>query len=164
MNWNEFKSNVERWAEERGIYEHSTPEAQLLKALSELGELADAVVKNDRDALKDAIGDVVVCLINCAKMIGEYITKPNSDEHPSAGTKMLTGILSIYIGGQIMTVSDGLKPGREIYIDRTLRVLDDICKNEGTTFMHCCHHAWLQIKDRKGRMVEGGAFVKEPEQ
>src|SRR5699024_12760953 len=68
MNWNKFKNNVEQWAAERGIYEHSTPEAQLLKALSELGELADAVVKNDREALKDAIGDVAVCLVNYARM------------------------------------------------------------------------------------------------
>lgn len=43
MNWNEFKGNVEKWAEERGIYEHSTPEAQLLKALSELVELAEGM-------------------------------------------------------------------------------------------------------------------------
>lgn len=45
MNWNEFVANVQRWAGERGIYEHSTPDAQLLKALSEIGELADAYIK-----------------------------------------------------------------------------------------------------------------------
>lgn len=26
MNFEEFKNNVEKWAAERGIYEHSTPE------------------------------------------------------------------------------------------------------------------------------------------
>ena len=32
MTFDEFKNNVEQWAAERGIYEHSTAEAQLLKA------------------------------------------------------------------------------------------------------------------------------------
>ena len=33
MKFETFKKNVERWASERGIYEHSTPKAQLLKAM-----------------------------------------------------------------------------------------------------------------------------------
>jgi hypothetical protein len=40
MNFETFKNNVEQWALERGIYAHSTPEAQLLKVFEELGELA----------------------------------------------------------------------------------------------------------------------------
>lgn len=32
----------------------------------------------------------------------------------------------------------------------------------GLTMAECVEEAWLQIKDRKGRMV-GGVFVKEPE-
>lgn len=159
MNWNEFKNNVEQWAEERGIYEHSTPEAQLLKALSELGELADAVVKNDREALIDAIGDVAVCMVNYARLAGEHITNPDSTEN-TVGTTALIGALSIYIGGHIMSAEEK----RFIDTYRTFETLVAICKNEGTTFIHCCARAWDEIKDRKGRMVPGGAFVKEPEQ
>lgn len=56
-----------RWSENRRIIPNSTPQAQLLKALSELGELADATMKGDEDGCKDGVGDVVVCLINyCA--------------------------------------------------------------------------------------------------
>lgn len=58
---------VIRWAEARKIIPNSTPQAQLLKAFEEMGELASATAKNKPDAIKDAVGDVMVCLINfCA--------------------------------------------------------------------------------------------------
>jgi NTP pyrophosphatase (non-canonical NTP hydrolase) len=97
---NELRVLISKWAYDRGIYEHSTANAQLLKAMSEMGELADAEVKdNDGDKI-DAVGDIVVCLINYAEMSGFT----------------LNAALSM---------------------------------------------AYDEIKDRKGYMVPGGAFVKE---
>lgn len=34
------------------------------------------------------------------------------------------------------------------------------CKMQGMTLEQCLEHAWLQIKDRKGKMVNG-VFIKE---
>ena len=96
----QFITNVQNWASERGIYEHSTSTAQLLKAISEMGELADAHAKNNRDEVIDAIGDVLVCLVN-------------------------------------------------------------YCAIETLDLKECCESAWLEIKDRKGKMIKGGVFVKE---
>ena len=53
-----------QWAEARKIIPNSSPEVQLLKAMSEMGELADATIKNDEDAIVDSVGDIMVCLIN----------------------------------------------------------------------------------------------------
>jgi len=62
-----LESDVVRWAEARRIIPNSTPQAQLLKAVSEMGELADATTKGNREDAMDAVGDVIVCLINyCA--------------------------------------------------------------------------------------------------
>ena len=62
-----LESDVIRWAEARKIIPNSTPQTQLLKAFSEMGELADATIKNNREGAMDAVGDVLVCLINyCA--------------------------------------------------------------------------------------------------
>ena len=62
-----IESEVIRWAEARKIIPNSTPAAQLLKAFSEMGELADATTKGNREDAMDAVGDVLVCLINyCA--------------------------------------------------------------------------------------------------
>ena len=55
--------DIVRWAEARKIIPNSNPQAQLLKAISEMGELADATIKNDREGIEDGIGDVMVCLI-----------------------------------------------------------------------------------------------------
>ena len=62
-----LESDIIRWSEARKIIPNSTPSAQLLKAFSEMGELADATIKNDREGAMDAVGDTLVCLINyCA--------------------------------------------------------------------------------------------------
>lgn len=67
MSWNELEMQVIRWAEDRRIIPNATPTSQLLKAVSEMGELCDAEGKRDPAAIEDAIGDVLVCLINyCA--------------------------------------------------------------------------------------------------
>ena len=96
----EFVGLVQEWAAERGIYAHSTTAAQLLKAVSEMGELADAEIKGQREAAADAVGDVLVCLVN-------------------------------------------------------------YCALADLDLAECAARAWNEIKDRKGRMVTGGAFVKE---
>lgn len=63
MSWNIVELDVIRWAEARGIVANSDSKTQLLKAVSEMGELADAIIKRDRPAIVDGIGDVLVCLI-----------------------------------------------------------------------------------------------------
>ena len=62
-SWNELVTLVDDWAESKGIYNASNPQAQLLKAVSEMGELCDAEVKNLAEDAKDGVGDVLVCLI-----------------------------------------------------------------------------------------------------
>lgn len=100
MNFYEFQLKVKNWATERGIYKHSTSTAQLLKGISEMGELADAQIKDNKADKIDAVGDVLVCLVN-------------------------------------------------------------YCAMEGITMDEAWEAAWNQIKDRKGHMVPGGAFVKD---
>ena len=63
MNIEELIEHVEQWAEDRMILMHSKPMPQLMKTMSELGELADATLKNDREEIVDGIGDVLVTLI-----------------------------------------------------------------------------------------------------
>lgn len=67
MSYSMIEMDVIRWSEERKIIPNSTPETQLLKAMSELGELADATIKKDKAGVIDGVGDVMVCLVNyCA--------------------------------------------------------------------------------------------------
>ena len=59
----DLEMHIVRWAEARRIVPNSTPQTQLMKTVSELGELADATIKNDWDGIVDGVGDVLVTLI-----------------------------------------------------------------------------------------------------
>lgn len=54
---------VKQWAADRNLIKGSTPHAQMLKTVEELGELAGAIAKNNREVQIDSIGDVLVTLI-----------------------------------------------------------------------------------------------------
>lgn len=69
----ELIAKVEQWARDRRIIPNSTPQAQLMKTMSELGELADATLKNDRVGVVDGVGDVLVTLIIYAALQGVSI-------------------------------------------------------------------------------------------
>ncbi len=65
--YHEVEMEIIRWAEARKIIPYATPASQLLKAVAEMGELADAEGKRNLPGIKDGVGDVLVCLINyCA--------------------------------------------------------------------------------------------------
>lgn len=74
-NFTDLQMNIIRWAEQRRIIPNSTPQAQFMKAVSEMGELADGIAKMDRAATKDAVGDVLVCLINMCALMDMDVTE-----------------------------------------------------------------------------------------
>jgi NTP pyrophosphatase (non-canonical NTP hydrolase) len=67
MSYAQLEMDIVRWGEARGIVQNSTPAAQAKKTLEELDELYAAIRDNDRDAMIDAYGDILVTLImGCA--------------------------------------------------------------------------------------------------
>jgi NTP pyrophosphatase (non-canonical NTP hydrolase) len=58
---------IRDWAEAKGIYDHGDSKTQYLKLIEEAGELAQALLNNDKDEIQDAIGDMVVVLTSIAK-------------------------------------------------------------------------------------------------
>jgi NTP pyrophosphatase (non-canonical NTP hydrolase) len=67
MSYSMIEMNVIRWGEERKIVQHSNPRAQAIKTLEEVGELMQAITDNDREAMIDAYGDILVTLVmGCA--------------------------------------------------------------------------------------------------
>lgn len=69
---NEFEP-IRQWAEERGLYAKGDPKTQALKLVEEMGELAQAILKDDKAEFQDAIGDCVVVLTNLAALNGDTI-------------------------------------------------------------------------------------------
>ena len=64
-----------QWGEARGIVQNSTPYAQALKTKEELEELFEAISKDDREAMADAYGDILVTLVmGCATADLDLVT------------------------------------------------------------------------------------------
>ena len=61
---------LETWAKSRNIASESNKLQQLAKTMEELGELASAVLKNNKEGIVDAVGDVQVCLIILCLQLG----------------------------------------------------------------------------------------------
>ena len=61
---------IRSWANERGIYDKGNSHTQYVKLMEEAGELAAALLNNDKPEIVDAIGDMVVVLTNLAKLEG----------------------------------------------------------------------------------------------
>jgi len=59
---------IRMWAKDKGIYAKGDSKTQYLKLMEESGELAEALLKNDRPEIIDAIGDMVVVLTNLAAL------------------------------------------------------------------------------------------------
>jgi len=96
MSFAQVEMAVITWAEARKILPNASSQTQLLKTVSELGELADALIKGDRDGVIDGLGDVLVTLIivaakedldltNCLKSAYEQIKN-------RTGTMMPNGV------------------------------------------------------------------------
>ena len=66
-SYRSLETEIIRWAEARKIIPNATPQSQLNKALEEMAELFKAESQQNLSEIKDAVGDVLVCLINyCA--------------------------------------------------------------------------------------------------
>lgn len=66
----ELVALIQNWAWDRNLIDGSTPNAQMLKLMEEVGEMAGGVCKDKVDVIKDSIGDVFVVLTIIAAQMG----------------------------------------------------------------------------------------------
>ena len=62
--------SIRDWADKRGIYDSGDTKTQFVKLMEEIGELGQAILKDDEAEFIDAIGDSVVVLTNLATLAG----------------------------------------------------------------------------------------------
>ena len=96
MSYSKHEMKVIEWAVARRIIPNSTPQTQLLKTMSEMGELADAIIKRDRPAIIDGLGDVLVTLIVVAALedldLTECLASAYAEIKDRKGTLMPSGV------------------------------------------------------------------------
>ena len=86
--------NIRQWANDRGLYDKGDAKTQLIKLYEESGELSQALLKNDKAGIIDAIGDSVVVLTNLAHLVGtdiEICIKSAYDEISNRTGRMING-------------------------------------------------------------------------
>ena len=69
------EQNIKQWLEDRHITSNSTSQAQFIKTVEEIGELAAGLARGDKAMIEDAIGDVIVTLIAVATLENTNIEK-----------------------------------------------------------------------------------------
>ncbi len=61
---------VRQWGVDKGIVYEGNEVKQALKTMEEVGELASALAKGNKEAAKDAYGDIIVTVIVGAACMG----------------------------------------------------------------------------------------------
>ena len=91
----ELVALIQNWAWDRNLIDGSTTNAQMLKLMEEVGELAGGVCKDKADVIKDSIGDVFVVLTIIAAQMGwsiEECVQTAYEEIKDRKGKMVDGI------------------------------------------------------------------------
>lgn len=70
MEFKELEREVVKWGRERGLYEKPSINAQMYKLEEEFIELWNAVFHDDKLAIFDAIGDMMVVMTHIAHFLG----------------------------------------------------------------------------------------------
>ena len=155
MELHKLITNVQQWSIDRGL-DKADSEKQLLKLYEEFGELASGIAKGNKEVVKDSIGDVLIILAQQkgVKSISDFCVIFDhlsiNDLMPRAAE--LIGLISL----RIRKTNDEI----EEYIVRLISCLRTIAKSENLNFEDCLSQAWNEIKDRKGKLIDG-VWVKE---
>lgn len=153
----ELIEKVEAWSKERGL-NAADSRKQRLKLWEEFGELCSATVRGNRDGAIDAIGDMlVVMIIYCQQ-----------SHYPKIKELLEPDITLLEYYDHLNIVEILEHAARDIletkitvkYIQEVITILANMTERLDTTLEECLQAAYDEIKDRRGRMVNG-VFVKE---
>ena len=139
----EYQDLIIGWAKDKNITREECIPMQKLKLIEEVGEIANAIVKNKKEEQLDGIGDAFVVLTILAKQNGEEFE-----------------VVDVFSNFQDTELSDLL--AMIIYSEYNVDfgVFLELCKRLNLNILDCVSSAWNEIKDRKGR-TEGGVFLKD---
>ena len=155
--------NIENWAEARNLIEGSTPKKQFIKLMEEFGELCSGVSKNKIDVVKDSIGDCFVVMVILAAQ------RKKDEMRSSAEIAEQCRYFNVDIESRLIEALSSLnRLSYELSSPENISALFglffielvEVARYFDLDIHDCVQAAWDEIKDRKGRMIDG-VFVKE---
>ncbi|MFQ3872311.1 MazG-like family protein [Staphylococcus sp. Mo2-1] len=154
----DLTKKIEQWAEDRNLHT-ADPIKQYDKPVEEFGELMKGINKQDMDMIKDSIGDIYVVMVILSVQTGNSILgllKNSTVDtlRPKHSTFMYISVMD----DLARELNKGYYILSEIY--ELKKQLAKTCGEYYLDFTGCVVLAYDEIKDRKGKMIDG-KFVKE---
>lgn len=159
---NQLTENIKQWATDRNLIT-AEPHKQMLKLIEEVGEIAAGLARGNSAEVKDGIGDVKVVTTILNGQIDNQGIKEVTDE----GLKELDDLsvqLMLCLLIDLGKLSESMLLGEvyqsKYYISQVEESISALANENNTTLEECTQLAWDEIKDRKGRLVDG-VYVKD---
>ena len=137
--------NVKQWFVDRDLENGGRLDKQSLKLSEEFGELCAGYLKKNEQLMKDSIGDCAVVIVGLALLIKEDVNQIFKDSGTLRKKEITETLVSI-------------NASKEMCRHNLVRCIGYL-KNLGYDFDECFELAYQEIKNRKGKMVNG-TFVK----
>lgn len=158
-NWQELQAAIEQWGTDRNFYGEggATYTGQWMKLVEEFGELVLGLNKNKPELIKDALGDMVVVLVHMNRLYEEspdcFIVEP----------ERRISKLNQYTVIKIILDSIGNLHNQDSYGYIHTGLLDQLAalssRHLQCPLFDCVLASYMEIKDRKGKMIDG-KFIK----
>lgn len=127
------------------------PEKQYLKIVEEVGELARGLLKDDKELIKDAIGDIYVALVG-------YSLQHNIDDIYEGEDNLHKTQKTIHtLRSFIYHLQESYYWMSYYKTRRCIVYLEYLAVNEGLSFKECVEHAYNEIKNRDIKIIKGVA-------
>lgn len=140
----ELQPLILEWAKEKDLLKIENASKQRLKLLEEIGEIASAILKNNKEDLYDGVGDVFVVLIILFAQLRidvDFNIEPYDRLDDLTDQERLMNLI--------------------YYHDcEGFNQLHYFCQENNLSLKECANLAWNEIKDRKGKTLNG-TFIKE---
>lgn len=165
----ELVEKVEQWGVSKSL-DTSNPATQVLKVISEFGELADGVAKQDKSEVADAAGDVTVTVILSHYQLDikfEFVESDNLYTIADATHALadIVEIVDIIIALREDEINHfAVERYERRYKEKCQVVLNfasQVANDFGFTLEETLEIAYNVIKNRTGYTNENGTFIKD---
>lgn len=172
MNLNAYRELILGWAHDRNLIVGSTPQKQLDKLFEEIGEYAGSSARSSvpekREEMllkmKDGLGDTFVVACIMAAQMGVELDFFEMEEYDDRATNGVMYVTMGCLAGLVEVAErEDMDPEAENFAEHfyfAVAATKAVAELNGFDFLECIGMAWNEIKDRKGRMIDG-VFVKE---
>ena len=158
----ELVTLTKKWFTDRDLEHGGRLDKQSLKLSEEFGELCAGYLKQNEKLTKDSIGDCAVVIVGLAMLIKEDVHSifEESDNIRRKDAMECFKLLNANISEFQLSQDLASKEMCRHNLVRAVAYLKSISKALDYDFTDCFEIAYNEIKDRKGRWVDG-TFVKE---